>query len=75
MLSTDNLSKQCGPRSGLTFLVWTQIVWRSDGIPERFYFKKLILKKSADDKKACKITQQACLFDLILYVPSTIFQL
>ena len=29
----------------------------TDGIPERNFQKKLMLKKSADHKKACKITQ------------------
>ena len=39
-------------------LIWTQTVWYTDGIPERFFFEKINLKKkSTDDKKACKITQ------------------
>ena len=41
-------------------LIWIQTVWHSDGIPERvFFFKKLILKKIADDKKAYKISKGA----------------
>ena len=45
-------------------LIWIKTIWRvsnsdSDGIPARIFMKKLILKKSADDQKACKITQHA----------------
>ena len=40
-------------------LIWSQTVWHSDGIPERPFWKKLIKKKSTDDKKAYKITQHA----------------
>ena len=53
--------KQFGPRSGLdktSGLIWIQNVWHSDGIPERIFQHWMILKKSADDKKACKITTQ-----------------
>ena len=35
-------------------LIWIQTIWHSDGI-----LKKLILKKSTDDKNACKTTEQA----------------
>ena len=38
-------------------LIWIQTGWHSDGIPERLFQKKMILKKSADGKKACKISQ------------------
>ena len=45
----------------LSSLIWIQTVWHSDGIPKRFFWKKLILKnKSVEDKKnmqnypACK---------------------
>ena len=30
---------------GMSVLIWIQTVWHSDSIPERFFFKKLILKK------------------------------
>ena len=40
----------------LSVLIWIQTIWHSDIIPED-YFVKLILKKSADNKKAWKITQ------------------
>ena len=41
-------------------LIWIQIAWYSDGIPEIIFRKKdAFEKKSADDKKACKITQKA----------------
>ena len=35
-------------------LIWIQNVWHSDGIPERNFGKDSVLKKSADDKRACK---------------------
>ena len=41
-----------GSKSSLT---WIQTVWHTDGIPEKKSSKMLILKKSADDKKALKI--------------------
>ena len=37
-------------------LIWIQMVWHSDGIPERTFWKHWFWKKSADDKKACKNT-------------------
>ena len=44
-------------RPGITSgLIWIQPVWHSDGILEKNFLKKFISKKSADDKKACKIT-------------------
>ena len=40
----------------LSDLIWIQTVRYSDGIPERLFFLKLILKKkSAHDRKACKM--------------------
>ena len=41
-------------------LIWIQIVWHSDGIPERIMRKIYLEKKSADDIKACKITAKDC---------------
>ena len=38
-------------------LIWIQNVWHFDGIPEIIFRKKLVLKKSADNEKANKITQ------------------
>ena len=39
-------------------LIWIQTVWHTDGITERIFLKKLILKKIQQKmKKACKITQ------------------
>ena len=35
-------------------LILAQSVWHSDGITERIFSKKLILKKSADDRKSMK---------------------
>ena len=55
--SADNFCKQFGPRSGPTPVsgwVMIQTVWHSDCVPERFFSKKFILKKSADDKKLWK---------------------
>ena len=45
-------------------LIWIQTVWHFDGIPERFFLKKLIVKKKKKNpqtikKKTCKITQHA----------------
>ena len=56
-------------------LIWIQSVWHSDCIPERFFRKSRFWKKSADNKKAWKISQGANLLDMIFYVPSTILQL
>ena len=54
LLSADNLCKQFGPRSGPTKLLDTLMVFLKD------FFEKVDFKeKSADDKKACKITQHA----------------
>ena len=51
MSSADNLCKQFASRSGPT---------NSDGIIKRNVWKSWFWKKkSADDKKACKITQKA----------------
>ena len=38
-----------------------------DGIPERIFLKTSILKTPADDKKACKISKQACRGNGIIY--------
>ena len=38
-------------------LIRMQTVWHCDGIPERIFLKSWFWKKSADDKKSCKITQ------------------
>ena len=35
-------------------LIWIHTVWHSDGISERNFGKDSFLKKSADDKRACK---------------------
>ena len=49
-------------------LIWFQTVWYSEGIPKNNFFEKV------DFEKYQQVTM--CLFvDLILYVPSTIFQL
>ena len=65
MLSADNFVKQFGLRSGptkgqapppqMSGLFWIQIVWHSDGIPERIFQKCWFWKKSADDKKHEKL--------------------
>ena len=39
-------------------LLWIQTVWLSDGIPEWYFLKKLILKKSADNKIVEKIAHK-----------------
>ena len=39
----------------------------SDGNFERIFLKPLILKTLADDKKACKISKQACRGNCIIY--------
>ena len=70
--SADNLFKQFGTRSGPTKcrawsgsnLVDTQMVYYSS----TNFSKKLILKKSADSKKACKITQYAKRWEIIWLV-------
>ena len=53
--SADNLCKQLGPRSGPTVsgLIWIQAVWHW-WYSWKNFSKKLILKKSADDKKSMK---------------------
>ena len=73
--SADNLCKQLGPRSGLTKCqAWsgsklfdTLIVF----IPKRFFSKKKWFwkKKTADNKNACKITQQAKVSRRLQLVP------
>ena len=43
-------------------LIWIETVWHSDGadgIPEKYVWKSSFRKKSADNKKAYKITQEA----------------
>ena len=62
VFSAHNLCKKIGPRSGptkLSGLIWFQSVCHSDGIPESFFEKVDFEKKSADDKKAEKISQGA----------------
>ena len=48
MLSADNLCKQFDPNQA--GLIWTQTVKESDDISERIFSKKLILKKSRQQK-------------------------
>ena len=31
-------------------LIWIQTAWHTDGIPQRFFLKKLIFKKSAGNE-------------------------
>ena len=52
--AADYIWKQFGPRSGLTecLLIWIQMVWHSDGILERFFQKRLILKKIIRQQKS-----------------------
>ena len=38
----------------MSCLFWIQTVWQSDGIPERFFLKKLILKKISRQQKRVK---------------------
>ena len=53
-LSADNICKQFGPRPGPTKCTkWIQSIWHW-WYSWKIYFKKVILKKSLDDKKACK---------------------
>ena len=54
--SADNLWNSLDPDQA-----WhsVQTVWHSDGILEWIFRKSWFWKKSADDKKACKITQHA----------------
>ena len=40
-------------------LTWIKTIWHSDGIPEIIFRKSWCWKKSADDKKAWKISQGA----------------
>ena len=46
-----------------------QTIWHTYGILSELFENLILKKKSANDKKGI------CLFDLILYVPSPIFQL
>ena len=65
-------------------LNWIQTVWYSDGTPKEFFFEKKQPKKNQQMTKehvkfpkTCgdkQVTVVVFLFDLILYVPSTIFQ-
>ena len=43
-------------------LIWIQTVWHFDGIPERNFRKGWFWKKSADDKKASKASQEEVCF-------------
>ena len=58
MSSAGNLSKQFGTEikpNKMFDLIWMRTVWRSDGIPESFFFQKSrFQKKSTDDKKSMK---------------------
>ena len=36
-------------------LIWIQAVWHSDGIPERFFLKKVDFEKN---QQSCKMTQK-----------------
>ena len=58
VLSADNLGKQFGPRSGPTKRrVWSGFkLFDTLKILLKEFFQKVDWKKSADDKKACKIT-------------------
>ena len=38
---------------------------RHDGIPERIFLKKVILKRSADNKKTCKTKKKLTIPDMI----------
>ena len=50
MLSVNSLDPdQARQMSGL---IWIQTIWLSGGNPERIFWQRLYLKKSADDKKA-----------------------
>ena len=51
-LDRDHTRQNLGPDLDPT-------VWHSDGIPLKRFSKKLILKKSADDKKKHEISQGA----------------
>ena len=47
-------------KSKKSVLIWIQTVWHSDSVPERIFWKRLILKKSQQmTTKAWKITQHA----------------
>ena len=61
VLPADNLCKQFGPRSGPTYSRSRSgsKLFDTDSIHERIFWKSWFWKKSADDKKACKITQDA----------------
>ena len=43
--------RQKKPQHILFGLIWIHTVWRSDGVPERIFWKIWFWKKSADDKK------------------------
>ena len=63
-LPAGNLCKQLGPRSGPTSsgLIWIQTLFDTLKIG----FEKVNLKKKADDLKACKITQHAKSYDVMI---------
>ena len=45
-------------------LIWIQSVWHTDGIPVRIFQKSWFRKKTADDKKAGNISQDAKVNDI-----------
>ena len=60
MSSAENIAKRVldpDQTQETPSLAWIQTVWYSDGIPERIFRKSWFWTKSADEKKACKMTQ------------------
>ena len=69
---------QAQQKSGL---IWIQTVWHSDGIPERLFLQKLILKihkqqKSMQNYPACKelVLSKIAADDILLFIIIIIFQ-
>ena len=48
-------------------LIWIQIVWHSDSVPEKCFEKVNFEKKSADDSKSIKIIQRAKSYKISAY--------
>ena len=82
MSPTVNFANSLSPHQA-SQKIWIQTTWQSDGIHEKKKIEKFkadFEKKSEDEKSmqnypVGKALIKAYLFDLILYVPSTIFQL